>query len=232
MESGFSIAIETSCRMGGVAIGRDDQLLEVDDFDASARHATQLLARLDAMLARHGVRPSQIAEAYISAGPGGFTGLRIGITVGRTLGQLLPRLRLVAVPTAQAVAENAAGLDWQHLAVVMDSKNDQVYAALFERRSGEIVSSGPPGTATIDEVLAAAPRPLLVTGEALGYVKASGPGVSVADAAIHMPTASGVWRVGRRLALHRQFVEYAHLLPIYSRKPEAVRLWEKRQDPK
>lgn len=229
MSNEWSIAIETSCRLGGIALGRGDQLIEVDDFDASSRHATQLLSRIDALLGRHGVRPGELGQAYVSAGPGSFTGLRIGVTVARTMGQMIQALRLVSVSTTWIVAQNAAVAEWQHLGVMLAAKEHTVYGQLFTRRGGQIEPADQARTAHVGDLLETWPRPLLVTGEALGYEHVAGPGVSVADAAVHMPAARSAWIVGRRLAQSGQFTDYNNLLPIYGRSPEAQRLWEKRQ---
>jgi tRNA threonylcarbamoyladenosine biosynthesis protein TsaB len=236
MGAAYSISIETSCRAGGLALGRGEELLRTAPFDAAGRHATQLLQRLDELLRGRGLGPADLGEVYVSAGPGSFTGLRIGITVARTLAQALPGLRVAPVPTASAVAENARELEWEHLAVVMDHKDGEFWAALFNRdagRTGTVPASGGygprfPGLVTAEEFLRRAPRPLTVLGEALEFVRLEAPGVTRGDPSLDRPTPEGVWRVGRRLAEAGRFTEPAQLLPLYTRQPEAVRLWEKR----
>lgn len=220
----ISVAIETSCRRGGVALAAGDELLRAEAFDASARHAVQLVWRLSAMLDAAGFRPDDLRGLYVSAGPGSFTGLRIGVTVARTLAQSLPDLRCVAVPTGAAVAENARSLDWKHLAVVMDAREGRVWASLFARRDGLIVSAGTPRVSTPAELLAAWPRPVTVVGEGLAHCKFAGDRVETvgADSPVHLPTAEGVWRVGRRLARDGRFTDPARLLPIYSREPRTT----------
>jgi tRNA threonylcarbamoyladenosine biosynthesis protein TsaB len=230
MEPTYSIAIETSCRRGGVALGRGEDLLAVSAFDASYRQAGQLVCRLDEILRGAGLAPRDVAELYVSAGPGSFTGLRVGITVARTLAQATASLRLVAVPTIRAVAANARDLSWRDLGVVMDYKDGDLYAGLYTRAegAGEIVPAGEPALMRPEEFLARAPRPLLLIGEALEFAAMQAGGVDHAPAELHLPTPEGVWRVGRRLAAAGVFTDYRRLLPLYSRKPEAVRLWEKR----
>ncbi len=228
MAGGVSIAIETSSRAGGVALGRGGALVRAEAFDAGGRHAVQLLCRLEALLAAEGLRPGDLEEVYISAGPGSFTGLRVGVTVARTLAQAVAGMRCVAVPTALAVAENAAGLAWTHLAVVFDARSGELYAQQFRRGDGEIAPASAPAVMTEAEFLAAAPRPVLLVGEGLAHHDLTADGVEIADAAFHVPTAGGVWRVGRRMAARGQCADYHRLLPIYTRRPEAVRLWEQR----
>lgn len=233
MTESVSIAIETSCRAGGLALGRDGRLVEVVGFDTTGRHATQLVSRLDDLLTSHRLRPGDLTEVYVSAGPGSFTGLRVGITAARTLAQTVPHCRCVAVPTAQAIAEaeNVRRRQWRNLAVVLDARQGSVYATFFRRCGERIVPTGPGAPLSVREFLDTAPRPLLVVGQALEHQPLEGPGITTSgddESEAHLPTAECIWRVGRRMAKDGQFTDYHHLLPIYARKPEAVRLWEDR----
>ncbi len=225
----ISLAIETTCRLGGVALGVGDALRTAIEFDASQRHATHLVTRLQELLRSADLRPADVDELYVSVGPGSFTGTRVGVTVARTMGRALPGLRLVAVPSPAAVAENLRDIPWSHLAVVLDAKEDAVHATLFARTpDGGIVPDGEPRVIRVPELLASAPKPLLVTGEGAGYHDLTGEGVTLAPDDTRLPRPEGVWRVGRRMAAAGQFTDALHLLPTYVRPPEAVRLWEKR----
>lgn len=224
----LSIAIETSCRQGGVAVALADNLLTKMRFDASSRHASQLISHLDNMLAEAGFSARDIAQVYVSAGPGSFTGLRIGITVARTLGQMLPELKCVAVPTAKALARNALGLNWRHLGVVLAAKDTSAWTALFARDGDNLTQTMPGRLRDFERFLESAPRPLTLIGEALEFLPASGEQITVAASQLHTPTAENVWHVGRSMAAKGQFTPYHHLQPVYPRRPEAVRLWEKK----
>ncbi len=247
MDKPISIAIETSCRCGGVALGAGDELIERVGFEAARRHAVQLVAQLDELLDRHGLAAADVDEVYVSVGPGSFTGLRIGITVAGVLAQTVADLRCVAVPTVDAVAENAAkaGLDG-HIGVIMDAK-DSIYAAVFTVRSGpgrhgqveDLAASSSvtytPVTVTAEKFLVDAPRPITLLGEGLGYWgsqiatyrdlgsphRISGEGITIADERLWLPTAEGVWRVGRRLASAGQFAQPSQIRPLYLRRPAA-----------
>jgi tRNA threonylcarbamoyladenosine biosynthesis protein TsaB len=224
-----SIAIETSCRRGGVAVGAGDGLLDAAEFPSDRRHAVQLVPRLAELLGRHGLEPSQVGQVYVCVGPGSFTGLRVGVTVARTLAQGIEGLKLVAVPTVEAVAENFGPNDAAHVAVVLDAKYGQVYAALFRPSPDGPVEVLAPRLAAPEGFLAECPRPVVLAGEGLAYHRLEGTDVSLAPENLGLPSSETVWRAGRRRAEAGKFIPLNHLLPIYLRKPEAVRLWESRQ---
>ena len=231
MTRDVSIAIETSCRTGGVALGAGGQCIEAVSFEAGTRYATSLVSQMQRILAGRGLTPRDLSEVYVSIGPGGFTGLRVGITAVRTLVQALGGVRCVAVPTVHVVARNAADLPWQYLGVVLAARAGSMYAGVFERCDGRIVEAQPPATWQACDFLAAAPRPITLIGQGLAYQPIEATGVTVIgpdDPGLHMPTARAVWHVGYEMARAGAFTEYQHLLPIYARKPEAVRLWEQR----
>ena len=249
--------METSSRAGGVALGIGAELVRSLPLGPARTHAAELLVQLDTLLVTEHLRPTDVAEVYVSIGPGSFTGLRVGVTVARTLGQMIPLLRVVAVPTPLAIAENVAQMDWERLGVLLGAKESIVHATLLKRnptlRSARPYGpAGPPeadGKAvvmsrsrlvSIEELLAEAPvdsgssggvRPLVLTGEALGFFRdADWPeDVELVDEDLWAPTAEGVWRVGRRLAEEpKHITAWSNLLPVYARRPEAVRLWDSR----
>jgi len=243
MKPVISIAIETSCSRGGLALGAGDGLVGTVDFDAGRRHAAQVISRLAELVETAGLAPTDLREVYVSVGPGSFTGVRVGVTVARTLAQALAGVRCVAVPTAAAVAENARDLPFDHLGVVLDAREDQVYFALFARLRGRLVAASPARVLSTHELLRQMPRGILLIGQALEHLALGtagqtrsgqdlqADGVQIAsphDPALHLPTAASVWRVGRRMAQDGRYTPYPQLLPIYPREPEAVRLWDQR----
>ncbi len=225
----ISVAIETTCRAGGLALGAGDELIEVVDFDAARRAATQVVVQLDDLLRRHGLLAADVDHLYTAVGPGSFTGTRVGVTVARTLAQTIPSIRCVAVGTADAVVANVADLpDIENLAVVLDARGGRVWAARFQRSGDRWVAAAAPGLMTPDELLDQTPRPLHLVGEGLGYHTLAGPDVHLAPEECWLPQAAGVWRVGRRMAAADQFIPYQRLLPAYTGQPEAVRVWNQR----
>lgn len=222
----ISVAIETTCRAGGVALGCGDELHDVEPFDATRRAATQVIARLDDLLKRNGLSARDVEELYVSAGPGSFTGTRVGVTAARTLGQAVESIKLVGVPTVAAVALAAEDAEIKHLAVVLDARRGEIYVARFDREGDDLVPAGKPAVTRPEQLLAEAPRPLHVTGEGLGYVEVAGEGVTKLDESLWLPAVEDVWALGRSAAKAGAFTGRNELLPIYTGQPEAVRKFD------
>ena len=179
-----------------------------------------------------GIRPEQVAEAYVSTGPGSYTGIRVSLAFVRTLGQLMPQLKLVAVPTALAVAENVASRQWENLGVLLAARENIPWGVQVGRdESGNPKFTGQPVVSPIEDLIDRWGTPLLLTGEGLGYCEIPElEGVEIVEQKDRFPSIKSVWAVGRRLANSNKYVNFSELLPRYARRPEAVRLWEQRKD--
>src|SRR5882672_8375811 len=132
-----ALAIETSGRIGSVALIDEVGAIEEREFPHGLQHAAGLIPLIDELCAKRGWTPGDLREVYVSAGPGSFTGLRIGITLAKTLA-FATGARLVAVPTMRGLVENASSEGLQAI-VVLDAKREQVFAARFERVDGKWV---------------------------------------------------------------------------------------------
>ena len=167
-------------------------------------------------------------------GPGSYTGIRVGITFARTLGQIIPGLKLVPVPTALAVAENIASIEWRRLGVLLAARENVPWGILIERDGRDAPQiAGKPEVAPVEDLVEKWGTPLVLTGEGLGYCTFSEiEGVEIIPEKNRYPAVQSVWAAGRRLANRGKYVNFCELLPLYARRPEAVRLWEQREDKK
>ncbi len=108
------LAIDTATSRAVVAVGTlDGAMLAADAWDAGHRHAEELLGRIDALLAQAGIeRPlgGTLAGIAVGTGPGGFTGLRVGLATARGLARAAGA-PLVGVATGASLeaAARAAG---------------------------------------------------------------------------------------------------------------------------
>ncbi len=225
------VAIETSSRRGSVAIGCGGDLIATAEFSADQRHAAELLPAIDRLCRSAGWPPASIEQVYVSIGPGSFTGLRVAVTTARHL-SLAVGARLVGVESLAVIADNArlAATPPDRLAVILDAKRKQVFAASFERRRGEYAAVEAPALVEPAAWLTGLPRPLAVTGEGIGYHQAAvdAAGVEVLEESLRLPRAESVHQLGWRLACAGRFAARDALVPLYIRRPEAEEIWEQR----
>ena len=132
------LAFETSAKAASVALMENGKLLGESYQNTGLTHSQTLLSIAEALLDACGKTPQQVDAVAVAAGPGSFTGVRIGVAAakGFAWGRELP---CYGVSTLEAMALQA-GL-WQgYVLPVMDARRQQVYTALFhvkkEKSSG------------------------------------------------------------------------------------------------
>src|SRR5437016_2233210 len=162
-----ALAIETSSRVGSVAAARDGVVLAEEQFEHGLQHAAQIVPILDRLCRAQGWQPRDVEQLYLSAGPGSFTGLRIGITLAKTMA-LATGVKLVAVPTVRVLVENAPA-NAKHVVIVLDAKREQIFTARFEREGDRWLEREPAQLASLPDMLARAPRPVPLLGEGVPY---------------------------------------------------------------
>lgn len=228
------LVIETSSRVGSVAIATESTLVNAERLSGVMRHAGELMPAIASMLSHAGWPPDSLTDVYVSIGPGSFTGLRIAVTVARTLAWSIGT-RIMAVPTVDGLSRNAlsASPRPEHVAVILDAKQAQVFAAAFTLRNGQYEKVIDAHMAPPAEFLARCPRPLAVLGEGIPYHRPAidAAGVVVLHEDLWWPRAEHVLAVGRTLALNGQYAPGGELLPLYIRRPEAEEKWEKLHGP-
>jgi tRNA threonylcarbamoyladenosine biosynthesis protein TsaB len=227
-----ALAIETSGRLGSVAIVEDGRVVAEDEFPHGLQHAAEIIPRIDRLCRERGWSPSDLREIYVSAGPGSFTGLRIGITLAKTLA-FVTGARIVAVPTVSVLAQNAPH-DARHLVIVLDAKREQIFTARLSRTEEGWREDEPAHLDKLTSMLARAPRPVHLLGEGIPYhqkfVPADDPSIIVTASESWRARAAAVAEQGARLAGGGHFTDPDLLSPIYIRKPEAQEKWELKQN--
>ena len=217
-----ALAIETSGRLGSIAVVRDGAVVAEEQFPHGLQHAAQIVPIIDRLIRAQGWSPRDLEQLFVSAGPGSFTGLRIGITLAKTMA-LATDVKLVAVPSLRVLVENAPD-EARHVIVVLDAKRDQIFTALFERDGDDWLERESPRLSSLTEMLATSPRPVYLLGEGIPYHEKfipNEPGVTVTPPETWRARASAVAKLGLLAAMKGEFADPFKLTPIYIRRPEA-----------
>jgi tRNA threonylcarbamoyladenosine biosynthesis protein TsaB len=130
------LALETTQRTGGVALsgaGPDAPVL-ADRFTPARRHDDRLMPAIDAICRRAGIGPADLGGVAVSLGPGGFSGLRIGLTTAKLLAHTL-NIPVVGVPSAEVVAAGTPDIpaNARRILVVLAAKREHGWLTRLER---------------------------------------------------------------------------------------------------
>lgn len=125
------LAFDTSTEACAVALGDGDRWSERVEH-VGQRHSELLLPMIRALLDEAGLRLADLDGIAFGAGPGSFTGLRIGCGVAQGLAYGA-NLRLVGVSTLEAMAETSRTVHgWTRVVAGLDARMQEVYFAAFE----------------------------------------------------------------------------------------------------
>lgn len=223
------LAIETSGRLGSIAVVENETVVIEETFEHGLKHAAGILPMIDRLTRARGWSPRDIEHLYISAGPGSFTGLRIGITLAKTMA-MASGVKLLAVPSLQVLSANAPP-EARHLIVLLDAKRDQIFTARFERDDSGWTERESARLDDLPSMLSRAPRPVHLLGDGIPYHQKFIPQNDADVIQTPEPTwrarAAVVAQIGMGLARAGEFTDPLTLVPIYIRKPEAQEKYEK-----
>lgn len=233
--SGLLLAFDSSTPTARVALfTADGQQLALREKTAS-RHSANLLALCDEVLRAERVTLSALGAIVCGAGPGSFTGLRVGLAVAKGLA-LPSAITLVLVSSLDALARDlaehatAAATDVEVVLPCIDAGKGQVYARLYRRSGndaeplGEVDWALAPGE--LCALAAEQGRRLLAGGTGLDrflpvFRERLGEGAVVEG--VPGPSASAIASLGRRRLQNGQADSLESAVPRYGRAPDITR---------
>lgn len=144
------LAFETSAKAGSVALLEDDKLLGENYCNTSLTHSQTVMPMAEHLLKTCGCTPADVQAVAVAAGPGSFTGIRIGVAAakGYAWGAEIP---CYGVSTLEAMALQL-GVKNGYVLPVMDARRQQVYNALFRVTDGVMQRLCPDRAISLDDL--------------------------------------------------------------------------------
>ena len=223
------LAFDSSGNVASVAILQDDELLAEYTVNYKKTHSQTLLPMLDEIVKMTETDLTAMDAIAVAAGPGSFTGLRIGAATAKGLGLALDK-PLVAVPTTAAIACNlfdAEGL----VCPIMDARRNQVYTGIYRFEDHKLVTVEDQMALAISELLGKLERygePVTFLGDGVpvfGDIIRSGLNTPFAFAPPHLARqrAGAVAWLGQQLFRERKARPGAEFRLEYLRMSQAER---------
>jgi len=160
------LALDTSSACGSVALLRDTSILSQRVISSEDRYSESLLRETNQLLDDARISFEQIELFAVDAGPGSFTGLRVGLTTVKGWAEVWRR-PIAAVSGLAAMATQLSGVDPNSLiAAIMDARRGQIFGGVFRQGndgSGTLDSLGEEVVTSAEEFLEAL-RPQVGSG--------------------------------------------------------------------
>jgi tRNA threonylcarbamoyladenosine biosynthesis protein TsaB len=227
------LALDTTTRAGSLALVRDDTVVESFVGDAARTHATRLPGDLLDCLGRHGCTLADVDLYGVAAGPGSFTGLRIGIATiqGLAFAQDRP---VVAVSALDALAEAAgrgALTETEATTVLawMDAQRAEVFGGLYRQKDCTwnpltAPTVGRPEAVLADWVAHLGDGPVIAAGDGAILYADLIADATKSRALVVRPVpalAPAIARLARAASLSGRATHPHAIRPVYIRRPDA-----------
>src|ERR1700732_5626082 len=128
------LAIDTCEARGSVAVFRDDVTLQVVTHTSSQEYSSWLLPAVDSVLESAKTTLRQVDLFAAAAGPGSFTGVRIGLTTVKAWSEVFGKPIVVVSRLEAVAAQSQSAADY--VASFIDAQRDQIFGALYQRAEG------------------------------------------------------------------------------------------------
>ena len=223
------LALETTDKAGGVAALDGHNLLACIDLSPQERSAQALAPAIHALWRDVGWQPGDMQLIAVAVGPGSFTGLRVGITMAKTLAYALG-CEVSGVHTLEVIASQTPAVA-ERLHVWLDAQREQVFAATFACRPGERPTCLAPARILDNAAAVASLSPGdFVSGPALRKLAPQVPsGVHVVAEEFWRPTATAIGLLALRRYEAGERDDLWKLAPLYLRQSAAEEKWARQQ---
>ena len=229
------LSIETSTRSGSVALFRDGLLVGEQAVPDRQRTSAALVPLIAECLASCGVQADRLGLVSVAVGPGSFTGLRIGITVAKTLAWAAG-CPVAPVSSHQVVLHQTIGSlrtpgieSPRKIASLVDAQRAEWFVACFSNNHGDWVddraNDSPSRIVGADQLAELLPAETLLGGPGLasraGQRLVSSGMFPVAPPACWNPTAQVVGKLGQQMLDNEEVTDCWKIAPVYGRPSAA-----------
>ena len=228
------LSIDTATKVTGLALHFKGSLVAELFLHTGKNHSEQLMPMVLQLLEQAGIGFDDLGAVAVAAGPGSFTGLRIGMATAKGIAQVR-KIPLIGINTLDALGQSGMGFEGL-VAPVLDARKNEVYTALYRSSNGDISLLGEYeaiSPVALAERLRAGRERVLFVGDAVPVYREMF-GDRLGEGAVFLPDSMSLPRgahvgalAARRLARGESDDLYA-LKPFYIRPSEAEVTWAKK----
>lgn len=156
------LSIDTSTSNAGVALSNQDQISISETWHSASSHTAELMPAVSSLLAQTGISLGDLEGICIAAGPGGFSSLRVGMSVAKGI-SIASSTPIASIGTLDLEAFRHLGNGMAVCAIIPSGRSDVAYA-LFNKNSERVVEDS---ITSPEELIATIEEPTIFCGEGL-----------------------------------------------------------------
>ena len=223
------LAIDASNQAMSIAILDNQKVIGEVTTNVKGNHSQRLMPAIAELIEEVGLKPEDLDRIVVAQGPGSYTGLRIGVTIAKTLAWTLKK-EITGVSSLAVLAGNCEESS-NYLVPLFDARRGNIYTGLYKWESGELIQIEP-DTHISAENWANHLKSLPGTFELIGedrilhqqtFEQQLGDRVVAAPLKNHLPKGSVLGLLG----LTKGPVDVHTFLPHYLKLAEAEENWRK-----
>jgi tRNA threonylcarbamoyladenosine biosynthesis protein TsaB len=242
------LAVDTSTRTGSAALLRDDRVLaEVSGYEETP-YSTRLFRDVETLRSQANFRLDQVDLFAVAAGPGSFTGLRVGLTAVKAWAEV-HRKPIAAISGLEAIAvqfetggtpsTTTSTTNSRYLASFLDARRGQIFGAVYKKsfgNGGRLTLEGEESIVRPDEFLERVKQRVASGSDSVDFVSPTPDAISAALLSEAFPSARvisvsaalapAIGRLGFARASRGELVDALRLDANYVRRSDAEAAWK------
>jgi tRNA threonylcarbamoyladenosine biosynthesis protein TsaB len=133
------LSIDTSNYVLGIGLVDDTQVLGEYISNLKKNHSVRVMPAIQTLMKECGLRPADLDKIVVAKGPGSYTGVRIGVTIAKTLAWTLNK-PISGVSSLEVLAASSGRYFNGYLSPLFDARRGQIYTGLYQFNNGSIAS--------------------------------------------------------------------------------------------
>ena len=133
----ISLYIDTSSSYLYSALIKDKKILQEVKENYGQELSVEALPQIIKLFEKASITPKDIEKIFVVVGPGSFTGIRIGVTIAKTMAFSL-KISIIPVSSLKAMAISARK-DTPYIMPLIDARRGYVYGAVYDKNMREVV---------------------------------------------------------------------------------------------
>jgi len=133
------LSIDTSNYALGIGLLDESQVMGEYISNIKKNHSVRVMPAIQTLMNECGVNPKDLTKIVVAKGPGSYTGVRIGVTIAKTLAWTL-NIPITGVSSLETLAASAGRYFNGYISPLFDARRGQIYTGLYQFKDGQLLS--------------------------------------------------------------------------------------------